>query len=222
MKKLLIAAAIALGGCAPQDHVPTRSEVEATRRDVVAHVEMCTIALVRQGPDGEVEPYCGGVWIGPTKILTALHCVLGEDGTLWVQASSAKEPVWAEFLAGDVRTDLALLETSSTNRHLVARLPSKEPLSGDPVHIVGHTQGFPWTYASGAVAAVRSHAVGPRGGTLSALQISAPVWFGNSGGGAWNETGELIGISSWVSVKGPGLAFFVAPLEIRRFLYDTM
>jgi S1-C subfamily serine protease len=49
------------------------------------------------------------------------------------------------------------------------------------------------------------------------MQVSAPVWFGNSGGGAFNDEGEIVGIASFI-MKGPSLGFFIPVDSIRPFL----
>ena len=53
------------------------------------------------------------------------------------------------------------------------------------------------------------------------LQISSPAWRGNSGGGAFDADGKLIGISSWVSARGPMLGFFIHRDEIEKFLKES-
>jgi S1-C subfamily serine protease len=52
------------------------------------------------------------------------------------------------------------------------------------------------------------------------VQISAPIWIGNSGGGAFNSDGHLIGLSSWITLRAPSVAFFIHRDEIKNFLKD--
>ena len=80
--------------------------------------------------------------------------------------------------------------------------------------IVGHTTGLWWTYIEGDVSSSRTHV----GKFSKLLQISSPAWFGNSGGGAFNEDGKLVGISSWIYTKAPMVTFFVHGDVIRSFL----
>lgn len=50
------------------------------------------------------------------------------------------------------------------------------------------------------------------------LQLSGAVWLGNSGGGAFNEDGELIGVCSWIDEGYPGVAFFVHADHVRDLM----
>jgi S1-C subfamily serine protease len=63
---------------------------------------------------------------------------------------------------------------------------------------------------------------GPVGISEKIIQISAPVWLGNSGGGAFDEDGRLIGICSWISKNGPQLTFFVHRDAINKFIVDNV
>jgi S1-C subfamily serine protease len=45
------------------------------------------------------------------------------------------------------------------------------------------------------------------------------MYFGNSGGGAFNDYGELVGIADWIK-RAPEMGFFVHLDTIRSFL-DT-
>lgn len=209
-----------LGGCTTQ---PPSPDPETSKRNLVMELESETVAFVHKDDDGDILPYCAGVWVGRRHVLTAAHCMSGEHDIAMMTASSAygvSEPlVPGVLLREDVRTDLALVETViDPPPHRTSRLALHLPYPGDVAHVVGHTTGYLWTYTVGTVAAVRRGAQGPRGTKLTALQVSAFVWFGNSGGGVWNKSGDLMGISSWVSVSAPGLAFFVSSEEIRKFL----
>jgi S1-C subfamily serine protease len=86
------------------------------------------------------------------------------------------------------------------------------------VHVVGHPVGFWWTYSSGYVSNTWSDIEGPEPMRGQMLQVSAPVWNGNSGGGAFDEKGHLIGIASWISKAGPQLSFFVHRDVIIKFM----
>lgn len=127
----------------------------------------------------------------------------------------------ATVLAVDMDHDLALVKATpdamdSIPQHPVATL-AHETRVGDDVHIVGHTVGLWWSYTRGWVAQLRPGMPGVNEKPVDVLQISAPIWFGNSGGGAFNSDGELLGIASWLR-KAPNVGFFVDYNTIRSFL----
>lgn len=124
----------------------------------------------------------------------------------------------AKVLKVDQEHDLALLKVTDKEipAHPVMTLAA-EAHAGDEVHIVGHPTGLWWSYSHGWIAQFRPHSPNHREKPVDVLQISAPVWFGNSGGGVFNEDGQLLGIASWIQ-KGPNLSFFVDYETIRWFL----
>src|SRR5271163_2483310 len=44
-------------------------------RNMATQLKAETVALVKTRSDGRVKPFCTGVWVSPTAILTAGHCV---------------------------------------------------------------------------------------------------------------------------------------------------
>ena len=194
----------------------------------VEKLRQTTVAIVTNTLGLHI-PSCSGVWVDADVVLTAAHCADDPDvpfvliSTLDDYAHDKVRP--ATILASDPEVDLALLTVDTTGLppHPIARLSTQTPFPGNEVNIIGHTVGLDWTYSHGYVAAIREDLSGP-GDKLfkKALQISAPVWMGNSGGGAFDENGGLIGISSWVSKNGPHLAFFVHVDLIELFMVKQL
>jgi S1-C subfamily serine protease len=144
-------------------------------------------------------------------------------GDIQVGRVHDNETVRTGRIIGYERTaDLALVQHLPENAdlalpdHTIVRIAS-EVRVGEEVDVVGNPLGLEWSYTRGWVSALRPRSLGPRDGRVNAVQISAPVWFGSSGGPALNHEGELVGIASWVQ-DGPSLGFFVDPSTIRGFL----
>jgi len=149
----------------------------------------------------------------------------GEVTTLSGEPSGVHQ---SKVLALGVDSDLALLQAINPDmlpKHTFARLAAETPSVGEKVFIVGHPHGLYWTHTEGNVAAYRGDMndpgeevdpvmVGPF------LQVDAAVWKGNSGGGAFNERGELIGICSF-TVGVPNTAFFVHLDSIKAIMKDA-
>jgi len=181
--------------------------------------------------------FCTGVWVGSYTILTANHCVeavaeeLGTENPKGLPVEYAikqhaydfgKDPskvYLSSVLALDMPHDLALLRvTGVVPSHSVARLAQHVPSSGAFLDFVGHPGGLPWTHTKGVAAAYRTD-LGPVDWVQGPfLQVSGPVWFGNSGGGAFDTEGRLVGIASFI-MRAPPLTGFYIPVEsIKNFL----
>lgn len=180
-------------------------------------------------------PYCTGVWINESMFLTAYHCVdnKGSDAELDAGKVSvhylSQEQVVSPFeqprgtYKGRVRFldrshDLAIIEAERKRPgHESAKVPDQGAGIGTKMHMVGHVQGFYYTYVEGVVSSYREHLrlikkTGPF------MQVSAPIYYGNSGGGVFNDSGELVGISSFITSAAPNTAFYIPAPVIKHFM----
>lgn len=197
-----------------------------------------TIALTDVDDEGERTTICAGVWVGAHTILTAGHCVTHFSDKANVASPLLLEVEYATRdeantpFAQVVRAhpgivvglseqhDLALIRAvGPVPRHGVAQVAEQASAPGEVLQIVGHPGGLTWTHMQGMVAAYRATLSIPDLGTEGPyLQVSAPVWYGNSGGGAFDSEERLVGVCSFIIHKPVNTAFFVPPSEIRTFL----
>jgi len=121
--------------------------------------------------------------------------------------------------------DLALIQAKppisdlQIPSHAVASLAPDITIGAD-VKIVGHPGGMWWSFTKGTVSAIHTKIKSPRNDAVNAIQISAPVWFGNSGGGAFNVQGQLLGVCSWIK-DVPNTSFFIHTKLIRQILREN-
>lgn len=232
--------------------------------DIASSIDNATVALTRVDEDGDTIPFCTGVWVSQTVILTAGHCLVGlanllseerngalpgmpgipeelekllqsnllppvDPTSLKIQYIIQSEETGlyhtptnkhdSSVIALYKKKDLALLKAEGPiPQHAVAHLAGKTPRQAERLHFVGHVNGLYWTYVQGVVSAYRKdfdkiHVEfdGPF------LQVSAPVYTGNSGGGAFNDQGELVGIASFI-LPAPNVACYIHLETIRSVL----
>jgi len=132
----------------------------------------------------------------------------------------------AKLVAGTRETDLALLITTESydqaNYH-IADMTVLPPKPGMHTVIVGHSSGMLYTYSEGVVAGIRILETVKGNTPTKVIQISGEVWFGNSGGGAFDNSGNLLGICSFlIPSTGGHISFFIHRDVIKDFLYETM
>lgn len=115
--------------------------------------------------------------------------------------------VKALFSGADVAL-LSIINPNSIKNHGVITMANKAPEQGDDISVIGHPDGFYFSFGRGVVAAIRSDIkYTPKMGPF--IQISAPVWKGNSGGCAFNSSGECIGIASFLNGEAPQMSFYI-------------
>jgi V8-like Glu-specific endopeptidase len=234
----LVAAVVLLASCCSGG-----TPAKYASHGFIERLNDATIAIVERGSDGKLELSCGGVWIGEDLIATAAHCLetagmgeidklmhelAGEDyaydptgktvefvtyrAASGLRIKEIPEADEASIIAYDRKQDLALMRASKPHPHSVVAIGGR-PWVGDNLVVIGHSAGFPFSMSSGVVGGVR-HMDNARDVKSHLIQVAASsTYFGNSGGGAFNGDGELIGICSFL-VKGSGLSFFVATEEL--------
>lgn len=143
------------------------------------------------------------------------YCVFGEN------PGKQCVPHAGVIVADDHPHELALirhLPGEPVPKHLVADIAGSVSV-GEKAQIVGHPSGMWWSYTMGYVSQVRRNMPNADENPMDSIQVSAPVWYGNSGGGVFNADGELMGICSWIKLGNvPSMSFFVHRDEIARFL----
>jgi serine protease Do len=122
----------------------------------------------------------------------------------------------AKIVGTDKRTDLALLKINDGNNLPHVDWASAPPRVGDWVIAVGNPFGLGGTVTAGIVSA-RGRDIGA-GPYDDFLQIDAPVNRGNSGGPAFDERGNVVGVNTAIySPSGGSIGIgFAIPAEVAK------
>lgn len=212
MRRRLLAVCLSLA-------VSVVGQAQGLPREVRQAIIEAVVQVVPWDPDAaELVPWSGsGTIISPDGyVLTNFH-VVGEEDTRRAFAEHAifvtrpgftdRAPellYWAEYVAGDPAFDLAILKIHQHRDEspiaagvvfpAVAVGSATDLLPGDPVTVVGYPgiSGATITFTAGII----SGWVGEdfTSGGKQWLKTDAKIARGNSGGGAFNERGELIGV----------------------------
>ncbi len=142
-------------------------------------------------------------------ILTNYHVI---EGATTIEVSfSDGQTATAKVIETKPNDDLALIDVDGISNLKAAKLGNSDSLRpGDEIIAIGNPLGLANTVTTGVVYALDRDLQGGRGeASLSNLiQIDAAVNSGNSGGGLFNTSGELVGIPS--AIENPtGQAVFV-------------
>jgi serine protease Do len=219
---------------APEDRTVTRTvvanpeEMQQAFMDVADEVipsvvEVNVLQIVEQQPQSLFEYFFGSPDQQPRRrpglgsgvivrtngdtvyVVTNYHVVQDADQISVVLADDREFE--ATLVGGDQRTDLALLEfTSSDDIPVIDLGDSDEASVGQWVVAVGNPYGFESTVTVGIVSALgRTAQPGtPVGGFTEYIQTDAAVNPGNSGGALVDLDGRLLGINTWIASQSGG------------------
>lgn len=172
-------------------------------------------------------PGCGGVIASTRAVITAYHCV--RSATFVWARTYAGNPIRMRVARIEPTYDLAVLVSEVD---LVGRVPQLAPdvAVGDRVLVVGapDTEAFMVTF--GIVSRIETTRFSNCPGTIEAklnlgtspqqqLTITAPVFFGNSGGGAFNLDGQLVGVIVRMVSARPGNCDDATPYAGQHILW---
>ncbi len=202
----------------------TTGEIRAAQ---VPELKSKTVALMARDGDGDMGSYCTGVWVSPSVIVSAAHCV--RDKKIVHYVTSRTEPQLYEepvtLFSGSVRAvdeehDLALIDSPSELPHGVARLADRDPDIGADLTLVGSTVGLTFTVSPGSVAAykLRLNYLTDKQGPF--MEMVSGGWNGNSGGPIFDMRGRLVGIMILKS-PAPTVGFAVHRVTVMRFVKDN-
>ncbi len=150
-----------------------------------------------------------GVIISSDGYIATNNHVIDGAGKITVTLSDGTE-YSAELVAGDVKTDLAVIKIDAAGLPPAVFGSSASLCVGEPVIAIGNPLGeLGGTVTSGIISAL-DRQITVDGQSMTLLQTDASVSPGNSGGGLFNSKGELIGIvnakSSGNDAEGLGFA----------------
>ena len=178
---------------------------------VAAHVENSVVAIQTTGKaaDGSTTGAEGSgvVWDDAGHIVTNYHVIAdaGDTGQIAVLVGNRLIP--ATLVGGDSATDLAVLKIDRTDGLTpINRADSSKLVVGQQVAAIGNPLGLSGSVTTGIISAVdRPVATGGSQQApviTNAIQTSAALNPGNSGGALVNDTGSLIGINSAIATLG--------------------
>lgn len=185
-KALALITALVLGSCARQSLVP----VGPPKPDAVQYAIDHTNYLKAAG--------CTGVEVAVRVVVTAKHCL--EDGAAVNDNFDIHGGVVGYI---DQELDFAIIYYPDNKMRVgTFFIPMRDTVIGEHVYVVGypvqlHNRKQELTVTDGLVAGPVSED--------GQVRITAPAYFGNSGGGVWAADGALVGIAVSIYAADLGL-----------------
>jgi len=142
------------------------------------------------------------VAISPTLALTNCHIVNKREALILVQG---KQKDVVTVVASDVKADKCIISAQTMKLHPIAVVrPYDDIAVGEKVYTIGNPSGLVGTLSEGIVSGLRNQ----KG--VRYVQTSAPISPGSSGGGLFDERGNLLGITSFKIEDAENLNFAIA------------
>lgn len=220
---LLLALSNAVEPLAPAPPAAARRLEAAGIADAPAHIRRAleSNVVVRCRGPAELEALGSGVVVARADeaflLLTNRHvaeCGGPRPSTLTAATPGAEHAPAERVWSAPEGIDAVLLRVKGPGPAPAARAARAAPRVGDGVFVVGNPLGYETTYTAGVLSATRTATWGAH--RLRVFQVQASVNSGNSGGGLYDASGNLIGLVTWAAEKqvAEGLGFAIATDEL--------
>lgn len=188
MKPRLLTVATLLAALCPASWALTAEQVYAKASPSVWRVVTYDIDNLPLGQGS-------GVVVAPQAVVTNCH-VLSKAKRVSVRRD--KESHDAKLDLWDVKRDLCQLAVPGLRAPVASMADSGRVVVGQSVFAIGNPKGLELTVSAGLVSSLRKNT----SGQLVLIQTSAAISGGSSGGGLFDDKGELIGLTTLGSVTG--------------------
>lgn len=184
--------------------VITSSASATTLEDTIAAASNAVVVVETDASQGS-----GVIVESHGVIVTNVHVL--EDGTDFsVRLKSGERFDDVSIIDYDPIKDLAILKIKGFDLPTASLGNSNDVRSGQAVFAIGAPLGLDQTVSRGIISAIRAMDAG-----FNAIQTDAAISPGSSGGGLFNEAGELVGILTAFRADGQNLNFAV-PINYAR------
>lgn len=164
-----------------------------------------------------------GVIVSTDGYIITNHHVIEGASSITVTLKDGSEYT-ASLVGSDSVTDIAVLKIGATNLTSAVYGDSDELVVGELSVVIGNPLGrLGGTVTAGIVSALNRE-VQIDGKTMTLLQTDAQISPGNSGGGMFNEKGELVGIvvaKSSTTSNAEGISFAI-PINVAKEVADSI
>ena len=156
-------------------------------------------------------------------VLTNAHVVAGAAD---VQVTLSDNRTFSARLVGfDAEEDLAVLKIEAAGLTPAQFGRSDDLRCGDTVCALGDSLGYQATFTDGIISALDRELVLDDGTTMTLIQTSAAINFGNSGGPLLNQYGQVVGITTIKIISDDGSAEglgFAIPSSRVRYVVNQL
>ncbi|ANJ73989.1 S1C family serine protease [Ralstonia insidiosa] len=157
--------------------------------DVFAKVAPSIWEVLVADATGRPTALGSAVVIGDGLAITNCHVLRGGKQ---VNVKRGNATFGARLLYPDVERDLCQLRIADFHYPAVTIAPSSMLVTGQKVYAIGNPLGFDLTISEGLISSLRHD----ENGQLRAIQTSAAISQGSSGGGLFDSNARLVGITS--------------------------
>ncbi len=202
-------------GC--EDHPSAKSgssPATDSPEDIFRRVSPAVVRVVVRDRDFKEIGLGSGFFVKANGLLVTNSHVVEGAAFATIHRSDGSTLFVDGILATDKEQDLAVLQVNGTSLPHVSIAPAGSvPAVGARVYAIGNPKGLTNTFSEGLVSSLRK-----KDGKVWALQTTAAISHGSSGGPLVDTQGRVVGVTTVSIEGGQNLNFAVPALAVRRVI----
>ena len=176
----------------------TQASPALSPQEVFQRVSPSVFVVEALDSQGRVVAFGSGVAVAPNQVVTNQHVV--EDG-IQVRVRRGQQTWMAVVTHANAGQDLCRLRVEGLQARPAEVRNSVGLAVGERVYAIGAPQGLELTFSEGVISALRDMSAG------RIIQTTAPISKGSSGGGLFDASGKLVGVTTLMLLEGQNLNF---------------
>jgi hypothetical protein len=192
---------------------PALCQTSPTPKTIFKNLKNSSATIIALNPEGKSLSQGSAVLIEKNIVVTNFHVVANGSRFVVVIDEKRFEPT-SILYRQDI--DLAYLKFDSPLGLPVKRGNSLELNVGDKIYTIGSPLGLDQTLSDGLISSFRFD------NGVRYIQTTAPISPGSSGGGLFDKSGKLIGITTFTMIKGQNLNFAIPIEEILPYSTNNL
>jgi S1-C subfamily serine protease len=162
-----------------------------------------TVSIIALDNNSQPLGYGSGFIIDNETVVTNVHVIEGSNSAYILMNGQEKKYSVTGYIAIDRANDLIIIKCPGLIGSSLNLGPDSYPEIGEKIYAIGNPKGLNGTFSEGIISGIRSIS------TNQALQITAPISPGSSGGPVLNSKGVLVGIAFASYTAGQNLNFAI-------------
>ncbi len=188
-----------------------QSEIRSSSfSDIFEKVSPAVVVITAYTPEG-VSRGSGFIVKESGVVVTNFHVVAGATG-IEIKLKDGRIFSVKDIIDYNIQKDICILKIEADTLPVCRLGDSRFLRPGDKVLVIGAPLGLEYSITDGLLSAKRKL------GGEEILQFSAPVSPGNSGGPLLNSKGEVVGVTTFIRIRGQNLNFAVSINEVKPYI----
>jgi S1-C subfamily serine protease len=196
---IFIFSSVACLDCSSTQHVRgvDISNLDVTKKMITPY--LASVELITKSD----RIFCSGTIIKndagkPMAVLTAYHCIDGQDKGIFIKTiyDAKIRPMHVAKVKSDLDLAIIIGDAAEKTNGPVARFARNEPKVGDEIWTIGNPSGESHCVTKGIIAKKQKNIDEEGEKVRRYYRVTSDIYFGNSGGGAFDGHGRLIGVVS--------------------------